>query len=76
MGTSSDGTPSVVPRWRSAVGIALLVFGLAAYALAAMILGAAVVPGHWLAQLLFYAAAGLAWLWPARRLLAWMARDG
>jgi|688.fasta_scaffold502305_2 hypothetical protein len=76
MGTSSDGALPDMPRWRNALGIALLVFGLTVYALTAMVVGAAIVPAHWLAQFVFYAAAGLAWLWPARRLLAWMARDG
>jgi hypothetical protein len=41
-----------------------------------MVAGATLVPEHWLPQLAFYVAAGLAWLWPARHLLRWMARDG
>jgi hypothetical protein len=53
----------------------LLVLGLCVYALVAMVAGATLVPTHWLAQFAFFLAAGLAWLWPARRLLAWMARD-
>ena len=64
-----------MPRWRNAVGILALVVGLSVYALAAMVAGATLVPTHWLAQFAFFLAAGLAWLWPARRLLAWMARD-
>ena len=63
-------------RWRHAVGIALLVAGLIVYALAVMVLGSSYVPGHWTVQTIFYAIAGLAWLWPARFLLRWMARDG
>jgi hypothetical protein len=76
MGTSSDDPGPVAPRRRHAVGMALLVLGLAAYALAAMVAGSALMSAHWLAQFAFFAVAGLAWLWPARRLLAWMARDG
>ncbi len=29
---------------------------------------------HWLPQFAFYAAAGIAWVWPARRLMVWAAR--
>ena len=63
-------------RWRHAVGIALLVAGLVVYALSVMVLGSSYLPAHWVAQTGFYAIAGLAWLWPARFLLRWMARDG
>jgi hypothetical protein len=75
MGIASERGHPVVPRWRNAVGMLLLVLGLCVYALAAMVAGATLVPTHWLAQFAFFLAAGLAWLWPARRLLAWMARD-
>lgn len=64
-----------MPRWRHAIGILVLVAGLVVYALAAMLAGAALTPAHWFVELLFYVAAGLAWLWPARFLLRWMARD-
>ena len=66
----------MVPRWRNALGILALVLGLIVYALAAMVAGATLVPEHWLLQLLFFVIAGLVWLWPARPLLRWMARDG
>lgn len=75
MGTNSEAPGTGTPRWRNAVGMAVLVIGLALYALAAMLAGATLVPAHWLAQFVFFVAAGLAWLWPAKRLLAWMARD-
>jgi hypothetical protein len=75
MGIASDPRRVAVPRWRNAVGIVLLVAGLCVYALAAMLAGATLIPSHWLAQFAFFVVAGLAWLWPARRLLAWMARD-
>ena len=39
-----------------------------------MVAGAALAGAHWLAQFCFYVVAGLAWLWPARLLLRWMAR--
>ncbi|MBL8699529.1 MAG: DUF2842 domain-containing protein [Alphaproteobacteria bacterium] len=62
------------PSWRNTVGIAVLVLGLAVYALVVMVIGASMVPDHALVQLVFFAVAGLAWLWPARGLLRWMAR--
>lgn len=74
MATASDAP--AMPRWRNAVGILVLVIGLTLYALAAMVAGATLLPEHWLVQLVFFIAAGLAWLWPARHLLRWMARDG
>lgn len=64
-----------MPRWRHAIGILVLVAGLVVYALAAMLAGAALTAAHWLVELAFYVVAGLAWLWPARFLLRWMARD-
>jgi hypothetical protein len=63
-------------RWRHPLGIVVLLAGLAAWALIAMRVGATWVPEHWLAQLAFYLVAGLAWLWPAARLVRWMGRDG
>jgi hypothetical protein len=54
------------------VGAAALVGGLALYALAAVELAGRVVPDHWAAQALFYAAAGVLWVVPAARLTRWM----
>ncbi|MFM8679672.1 MAG: DUF2842 domain-containing protein [Alphaproteobacteria bacterium] len=65
---------SAVPSRRNAIGMLALVVGLFAYALVAMVAGAALADAHWLAQFCFYVVAGLAWLWPARLLLRWMAR--
>jgi len=31
---------------------------------------------HWLVQFVFYALAGLVWVWPVRRLMVWAARPG
>ncbi len=61
-------------RWRTPIAAALLVLGLVGYAVIAATLGGRV-PGHWAAQLLFYLAAGLLWVYPAARLIAWSARD-
>lgn len=40
-----------------------------------MALGARLDGTHRALELAFYVAAGFAWLWPARALLHWMARD-
>ena len=56
---------------RKLIGAAVLVFGLVAYCLTMMVVGATLVPEHVLIQLLFYASAGLAWIWPAAKLVRW-----
>lgn len=61
-------------RWRNLLGgIAILVF-LLVYAWAAIAI-ADFVPGHWLAQLLYFGIVGLAWGIPLFPLLSWMSRD-
>lgn len=62
-------------RWRHPVGIVVLLLGLAVYALAMMWVGATQLPEQAAVQLAFYVVAGLAWVWPALRLVRWMARD-
>ncbi len=49
--------------------------GVAAYAFAAARLGATLTPEPGFAQLAFYAVAGVAWVWPAAKLVRWMRRD-
>jgi hypothetical protein len=29
---------------------------------------------HWTLELMFFAVAGIAWVWPAKRLMAWATR--
>lgn len=59
------------PRGRKAVGLLAFVVGLTVYALLMMRLGVAL-PQHWAVALVFYPVAGLAWLYPAARLIRWM----
>jgi hypothetical protein len=70
-----EAVPARLPfRWRGVVTGLLIVAGLPAYA----VLVATVslwVPQHWAAELGFYLAAGLLWLWPAARLGAWAGRE-
>lgn len=62
-------------RVRKLVGTVLLVVFVALYALTAMTIAAAKLPGTsgWV-QLGFFVVAGLIWILPAGLLIAWMAR--
>ena len=61
-------------RWRTPVVALLVVVSLVAYAwLAATV--AEVLPDHWVVQLAFYMGAGVAWVFPAVRILVWAQRD-
>ncbi len=62
------------PRWRALVGMLGLVAGLAVYAMLVIQIGHRITGWSVVWQTLFYVAAGLAWLLPARALLGWMAR--
>jgi len=66
----------VTARSRKLVGLVLLVAGLALYALIVMRLAVGLVPDQWLVQLIFFALAGIVWIFPAKWLIYWMqARD-
>lgn len=60
-------------RLRKLIGTIVLVIFVSVYALTAMTVAAAKLPGtSRLTQLVFYAVAGLAWVIPAAALIAWM----
>jgi len=62
-------------RLRKLIGSIVLVVFICVYALVVMTIAAAKLPGtSGLAQLLFYAATGLAWVLPAGLIIAWMGR--
>lgn len=62
-------------RSRKALGLLAFVVGLPAYALLAMRLGLAL-PATTPVEFVYYALAGIAWFYPAARLVRWMqARD-
>jgi hypothetical protein len=62
-------------RVRKLVGTVILVAFVIFYALAAMTIGAARLPGmSGATQFLYYLVAGLAWVIPAGVLIAWMQR--
>ena len=60
-------------RQRKLIGTVVLLVFLIVYALLAM-LAAIVVTGNKLAEVLFFFVAGLAWVFPAGRLVSWMLR--
>ncbi|MDZ7627796.1 MAG: DUF2842 domain-containing protein [Parvularculaceae bacterium] len=59
------------PRIKKLLGSALMLIGLGAYVLGAIAL-ADVVPKYWVAQLLYFAVAGIGWALPAIPLINWM----
>jgi hypothetical protein len=59
-------------RFRVLAGTLILVFGLAAYALAVMSVAVRVLPENLFVATLFYAVAGVAWVAPAAKLTRWM----
>ena len=67
--------PPMPPRLRKLVALVLLVPGLAAYCLGAIVL-ADRVPSHWFLKLAYFVAAGLAWALPARALMRWAEKPG
>jgi uncharacterized protein YacL len=59
-------------RLRILFGTLGLVLGLGVYALLVMRLAIAIVPDQWAVQLVFYAVAGMLWIYPAAKLTRWM----
>jgi membrane protein implicated in regulation of membrane protease activity len=60
-------------RLRKLVGTVVLTICISLYALTAMTIGAAKLPGTaWPVQLLYFAVAGLIWVAPAALLIKWM----
>lgn len=64
----------MTPSWRKPAGMLLILVLLALWSGAVISLSGVVGRWHWLLQLGFYIASGVAWLWvlPMRRLLLWM----
>jgi Protein of unknown function (DUF2842) len=65
------------PRLRKLIGTILLVLFVSLYALTAMTVAAAKLPGtSGLTQLVFFVVAGTIWVLPAGALIAWMQKPG
>lgn len=50
---------------RRVLGLFAIMIGLALYCVLMMRLAVLILPVHWLVDLLFYAVAGIAWIFPA-----------
>ena len=62
-------------RLRKFIGMILLVLLVIIYALAAMLIGTAILPGaQKLFQVVYYVVAGFLWIIPAGALIWWMQR--
>jgi len=61
-------------RFRILAGTILLVVFLAVYAALVAVVGTRLLPDRTGILLAFYAAAGIAWIWPAALLTRWMSR--
>jgi hypothetical protein len=65
------------PRLRKLVGTIMLVAFVSVYALTAMTVAAAKLPGtSGLVQFAYFAVAGLLWVIPAAALISWMSKPG
>ena len=56
--------------WVASIGGVL---GFLLYVAAVMVVADHVLGWHWLLQVPFFAAAGIAWVWPAKWLMIWAA---
>ena len=64
------------PRTKKLIGAIVILLWLPVYSLAAMGVGAHVLPhAHWLIALLYYALAGTLWIIPIGLMLPWMHRE-
>lgn len=73
----ADGQKDVTSCGMSRSAIAALtgVGGFIAYVVLVLLLADHARGWHWLAELVFFAVAGIAWVWPARRLIQWAVRQ-
>ncbi|MBI0534325.1 DUF2842 domain-containing protein [Roseomonas sp. KE2513] len=59
---------------RVPVAVIAGILGFLLYIAAVVALADAVLPGHWTLHVLYFTVAGIAWVWPASRLMYWAAR--
>lgn len=59
---------------RTAIAVPLGLLGFLLYVGAAVVLADHVLALHWVVQALYFVLAGIAWAWPAQRLVYWAAR--
>ena len=64
----------VNPKWRTGVGMLLILLVIAAWGIAVVLLATLTRQLPFVVELLFYAVAGIGWIFPIRPLLTWMAK--
>jgi hypothetical protein len=62
----------VKPKWRNGVGMALILLLITLWSVAVALLAPFVAELPFVLEMLFYAAAGIGWIFPVRPLLTWM----
>ena len=60
------------PKWRNGVGMALILLVILVWSIAVLLLSPLVARLPFLLEMLFYAVAGIGWVFPLRPLLTWM----
>lgn len=60
------------PKWRNGAGMALILLLIALWSAAVVMLAPWVAQLPFVVEMLFYAAAGIGWIFPVRPLLTWM----
>ena len=66
----------VKPKWRNGVGLMLILLLIAMWSVAVAVLAPFVAQLPFLLEILFYAVAGIGWIFPVRPLLTWMETGG
>ncbi|MBY0336386.1 MAG: DUF2842 domain-containing protein [Acetobacteraceae bacterium] len=56
---------------KSTLAILIGLIGFFAYIGVVVVLGDFFVHSHWALQFIYYAAVGILWVWPAKRLMYW-----
>jgi hypothetical protein len=59
------------PMSRSSAAMLIGLLGIIAYVICVMIVGDWVLTMHWTVQFLYFATAGIVWVFPAKRLIYW-----
>lgn len=59
---------------RSVIAALAGVLGFILYVVVVLLVADRVRHLHWAIEMLFFAVAGIAWVWPAKRLMVWAAR--
>ena len=60
-------------RWRHLIIAVLLVPAISVYVMLSLYLAGFVVGVHWALDLFYFVVAGLAWLYPASKVISWLA---